>query len=439
MQRPLLQFLESIYPGETRFFNLNPGLMKLTVIPTRIRCAACVTLVLFLCSINKSMAQICASPSTVIYGLTSDGAIYPINVSNASSGTVVKNTTYSGNSAKSANGLAYNSTNGKFYYFKRNVTSSPQEFVSYDPSTATVSILASSTCNNDIHTGSVTANGLYYYTIDINANLNVYDIVNNKWTKITSSFIDQNANNVSTVIQNQSAGDIAFDGNGNLWIVTSSSSNFGVYILPAPLPKTSVASVTVTKKVDPSASTPSGNMIAGIAFNPTGQIFMSTKNDDRLYRLENNLSFTYLGTFSVSDLGNDLTSCSFPLGVLPVTWVDFTASPIGKNKVELTWKIAEDYYKGFYVQYSSDGAAWNDLGYVEIKDDDAVGQKYFFTHNSPVTGKNYYRISARSKTGKEDISPIRTVMMSSSGTGLTLLAQPGFRIYKYQKIYKYDE
>ena len=77
--------------------------------------------ILFLAGTHKSEAQICASPATTIYGLANTGAIYPINVNDASVGTVIKNTTYAGNAVNRANGLGYNNANGKFYYFKRNV------------------------------------------------------------------------------------------------------------------------------------------------------------------------------------------------------------------------------------------------------------------------------------------------------------------------------
>jgi hypothetical protein len=382
----------------------------------------------FLFNAPGTYAQICASPATVIYGLTANGEIYPITVSNASTGTVVKNSTYSGNSASRANGLAYNSTNGKFYYFKRNVGTSPEEFVVYDPGTVTVTVLSSSTCNTEIHTGCISANGLYYFTIDINANLNCYDIVNNTWTKITSSFTDQYTNNVSTVIQNQNAGDIAFDGNGNLWIVTSNSSSYGVYMLPAPMPLTPVAGVAVTMIVNPSSVTPTGNIIAGIAFNPSGQIFMSTKYDDLLYRLENNLSLTYMGKFTVSDVGNDLTSCAFPLGVLPVTWISFTASLLKSDEVELNWQFSKKNNSGFYVQHCTDGINWKELSFIETENNNLETGKYSYSHKNPATGKNYYRIKTRDESGKENYTQIKMLMVKLPGASITIWPNPASSI-----------
>src|SRR5260221_7513582 len=164
---------------------------------------------------KSSTAQITlllGSPTTYIYGLTSNGEIYEINSTTAAISRTIKNNTYSGNSPSSANGLAYNTTNGKFYYFKRNVTSSSQEFVSFDHLLNIVTVLATSTCSDDIHTGCVSFDGKGYYTVDIQGNLNYYNIQANSWTKITSKFVDQYGADVDSVIRSQSSGAIAIDG-----------------------------------------------------------------------------------------------------------------------------------------------------------------------------------------------------------------------------------
>ncbi|MGC4036213.1 MAG: hypothetical protein QM764_09640 [Chitinophagaceae bacterium] len=118
---------------------------------------------------GKSTAQttlIMGNPLTTIYGLTSNGIIYEISTSNASITRTIKNNTYSGNSPSNANGLAYNTFNGKFYYFKRNVGTTPQEFVSFAPSTGTVTVLTtSSSCTNEVHTGCISFDGKYYYPL----------------------------------------------------------------------------------------------------------------------------------------------------------------------------------------------------------------------------------------------------------------------------------
>ncbi|MBL0272528.1 MAG: T9SS type A sorting domain-containing protein [Chitinophagaceae bacterium] len=373
----------------------------------------------------QSESQICSNPNNVIYGLTGNGAIYPITVATATVGAAVKSTSYSGNSASSSNGLAYNSANGKFYYFKRNVGGSNQEFVSYDPAQNIVQILKISTCAADIHTGAITADGRGYYTIDVNGNFNYYDIINNNWVFISANFKDQFGVNVTSVIQSQNAGDIAFDGNGNLWIVTSSSSNYGLYELPAPMPTSATASpLVLTKKIDPSAATPSGNSIAGIAFNPTGQIFIATKNDNRLYRIENNLTNTYLGTFSVNDVGNDLTSCAFPLGVLPVKWISYTATLINNSRVDLVWNVVEQDNPVYSVEYSTDGINWKEITYIKSNNKGGETQQYTYTHYSPTKGKNYYRIKMTDALNNKNFSDTKLIDLNSQGTSLSLWPNP---------------
>ncbi|NJO24634.1 MAG: hypothetical protein HC867_00870 [Bacteroidia bacterium] len=215
---------------------------------------------------KTQISDVCTDPTNFIYGLKANGEIYPININTAQVGTVVKNNSYSGNSPSSANGLGYNYLDGKFYYFKRNYGSSPQEFVSFNPSTNTVTILASSTITDDIHTGSISVTGTGYYTIDVQGTVHYYNISTNTWTFITSTIVDQFGNDVDAVIRSQSAGDMAIDGLGNIWLLTASNTNYGLYKFIANLPTTPVASITVRQMIAPTASTPTGQSFAGIAF-----------------------------------------------------------------------------------------------------------------------------------------------------------------------------
>jgi hypothetical protein len=375
----------------------------------------------------KSSAQtssVCTDPANYIYGLTANGEIYPINVNNAVTGTATKDATYAGNAPGSANGLGYNPVNGKFYYFKRNADQSPQEFVSFAPATNTVTVLANSCMPAKVHTGCVSSTGAGYYTIDTEGNLGYYNIATNSWILITSSFKDQFSNDVSAIIKSQSAGDIAIDGLGNLWIITSGSSNFGVYKLSAPLPVAAIPEAIVTQVLAPSTPTPSGNIIAGIAFNPTGQIYLSTKYDERLYRLENNLTTTFIACFTTSDVGNDLTSCSFPMGTLPVVWKNFTATLNGRNNAQISWQVIEENNKGFYIQHKMNGTEWTDITYIQSKTSPEEIKSYSYTHQRIAGGKHYYRIRQVDIDGKESFSETRTVIVEDKSPVVTVWPNP---------------
>jgi len=383
-----------------------------------------IMLLLASATMRAQISSVCTDPQNIIYGLTGSGEIREINVNTAATGTVIKNTTYSGSSPSSANGLGYNYLDGKFYYFKRNVTSSSQEFVSFNPSTNTVTILAPSTCTDDVHTGCVSSSGTGYYTVDVDGNLSYYNIVTNTWTFITSTIVDQYGNDVDAVIRSQSAGDMAIDGWGNIWLVTANSSNYGLYRFPASLPTSPVASFTVTQIIAPTATTPTGQSFAGIAFSPSGQIYMATKSGNRLYRMESNLSLTYIGAMTTSDIGNDLTSCSFPLRVLPIMWRSFDAVLKSNNTVLLTWEVTEETNKGFYVQFSTDGARWENLTFIESKNLPETITRYSFTHFSKLSGKHYYRIRGVGRDDDESYSTVKTISIKNEKQAISLWPNP---------------
>jgi hypothetical protein len=371
------------------------------------------------------VSAVCTNPTNVAYGLTGNGEIYEIDATTGATLRTIKNNTYSGNSPKSANGIGYNSFNSKFYYFKRNVTSgSPQEFVSFTPATNTVTMLAASTATNDIHTGCVSYDGSGYYTVDILGTLHYYNIASNTWTFITSKIVDQNGNNVTNIIKTQNAGDMAIDGIGNMWILTSSNTNYGLYKFPANLPTTPVAQVNVVCWINPTAVTPTGNSFAGIAFKPNGQILMSTKNDNKLYLLQNLNTMTFIGNLTTSDVGNDLTACVFPAGILPVTWKDFQVTVQKGNLVSLTWDVIEYYNKGFYVQHSVNGSDWDDMGFVQAKNDPSTIQEYSYSHINTANGKQYYRIKQVDMDDRVSYSEIKTVTLKNDNQEISVFPNP---------------
>jgi len=351
-------------------------------------------LILFIPALQVS-AQICASPNTFIYGLTSTANVHRINTTNTNVGAQM-NPAYTGNPSSYSNAMGYNNTNGRFYYFKRNSYIAPQEFVSFDPALNLVTYLTPSpaTTTTIINVGCVKPDGLAYYCIDAYGKLFYYNITLNTWTLITSNLVDQFGNNLTAIVNARIYGDAAFDGLGNLWFLPASAVDYGLYKLKAPLPTTPVASLAVQQVIAPTTLTPNGNSIGGIAFNSTGQIFISTNPpDDKLFRLNNNLTFTLLGTLSVAGVGNDLTSCNFPFTVLPVLWESFTAEVNATQQVVLKWAVGQQSNNsGFFVEHSSDGIHWENLKYFQTDPNENSPAKYSFVHTKPVSGRHYYRI-----------------------------------------------
>jgi type IX secretion system substrate protein len=362
----------------------------------------------------KLNAQICTDPINVVYGMTNSGFIYPINVNTGVVGAAL-NPAYTGNAPSSANAVGYNTQNGKFYYFKRNYPSTPQEFISFDPSTNTYAVLAVSPVTANVNSGCVNFNGTGYYCIDQNGNLCYYNIATNTWKLITSSYVDGLGNNLTSNLTTYSSGDIAIDGLGNLWIVCSGSSKYGLFKLAAPLPTTSKPSVTLTQIIG-IKSTPDGSDFAGIAFNPAGDIYMSmTSGDNKLYRLDNASTLTYISTFNVDGVGADMTSCSYPFNILAVTWQNFSAILENNKSVSLTWSVSQQTNnKGFSVERSSDQSNWSEIGFVGNKTDAQLTAQYDFVDNNPVSGTNYYRIAAVDMSGTITYSEIKSVSLDKN-------------------------
>ncbi|HSZ86822.1 MAG TPA: T9SS type A sorting domain-containing protein [Puia sp.] len=368
-----------------------------------------IAILLFILSGNAASAQVCSNPGGIIYSLSNAGGIYPITVSNVSVGSVVNSTSYG--TSSSANSIGYNSQNGLFYYFQA-ALSGPKQFVSYNPVTNVYTTLAPSPITATVNRGCINFNGTGYYCLDVNSNLYYYNIATNAWTFISSTFKDQFNNNVSASFITESSGDMAIDGYGNLWIVCSNGTQYGLYKMAAPLPTSATASITVTRMVAPTTSTP-GAGFTGIAFSPTGDIYMATSAD--LYILKTNFTLTHLGTFTVAGVSGDLTSCSYPFSVLPVNFLNFAASE-NNDVVSLDWTVSQsDNNKGFYIEKSIDGKNWSELGFVGVTANDYSGENnYSFADPNPQPGSNYYRIKEVDFNNSATYSETKIVSLSST-------------------------
>ncbi len=415
----------------------NPNFLKMKTISTKalnvVSKALAITTLAF-CLTNTAKSQVC-STSGVIYALSNAGTIYPVTVSNASVSAAVNPTSLG--TTNSANAIGYNTVNGLFYYFQNANSGASQQFVSFNPTTGVYTTLAAAPITATAFKGCVNFNGTGYYCIDANGNLCYYNIASNTWTLLCSTFTDQYGNNVSSILKSQSSGDIAIDGLGNLWIVSSSSSTWGLYKISAPLPTTNVASMTAAQMVDPSTATPTGANFAGIAFDPSGNIYMGTTGT--LYLLQTNYTLTKIGSFSVGGVCGDLTSCSYPYAILPVSWESFSVTSQDNKSVAVSWSVSQQVNNsGYYVEHSIDGANWDKLGFVAGKGSNGQTVQYSFSDNSPADGQNYYRICQVDLDGKENYSEIKTVNINnSSNTVLNIWPNPARDAIKIQNNSSY--
>jgi hypothetical protein len=354
-------------------------------------------------------SQTCSDPANVIYGVTNAGNIHAIDVNTGAAGTAI-NPTYPGNAPDQSNGLAYNPVDGKFYYFKRIPSSTITEFVSFDPATNIYTVLASPATSNAVYSGTISNDGTGYYCWDTQGTLFYYRFSNNTWTTITSNIKDQFGKDVDSIIRLHYSGDGAIDGNGNLWLMPSSATRYGLFRLNFPLPTTAVASVTVEQVIP---MTPSSTTFVGISFTITGQIFMSTSSGN-LYRLEANLSLTLMSTLTTNMA--DLTSCNFPLSVLSSVDYDFTASAVN-GSVSLVWKPSMQQGSLTYiVERSTDNRTWTAI--AKGGELNYSFNRISFIDDAPLAGKNYYRIRIINAVNRVTYSTVRMVSFDSDNISL---------------------
>ncbi|HYF32777.1 MAG TPA: T9SS type A sorting domain-containing protein [Chitinophagaceae bacterium] len=364
-----------------------------------------------------SSAQVCADVANTIYGLTPTGAIHPITTGTATVGAAIT-PAYTGHAPSYANAIGFNNVNGRFYYFKRNINTAPQEFVSFNPGTNTITPLSNCPlpANTIVNLGCMLSNGTGYYCIDAYGKLLYYNVLTNVWTLISSNLVDQYGTNLTPIFNARIYGDMATDAQGNLWIMPASATQLGLYKLPAPLPTTPQASITVQRVLAPTTPTPNANTIGGIAFNPAGNFFISTNPpDNKLFRMNENQTFTLMGTFNVGSVGNDLASCVFPFGVLSASWQNFSVELEQNNDALLSWTMGQDSdNKGYHIEHSINATEWNTIGFVTSKN--ANGSRYSFVDNSRLIGKHYYRVRVETVSGQSVYSAIRMVELKNGRT-----------------------
>lgn len=375
--------------------------------------------------VTEASGQYCTTPADTIYSMSSQGEIYPLNVSNALPGPMLGASTNDTNS----NGVGFSAFNGRFYYFNRCAAlSAPAvQFAAYVPATATTIPLAAPPATilatHKIRSGCVDNSGTGYYTINPNNTspavpyLYYYNIALDTWTTITDTFKNTSGTVVAN-IKSLNSGDMAFDGLGNLWLLCSNGSNYALYRINAPVPTSPVQYVVVdtiiSQRATP-ASSPSGASFTGIAFNSEGKLYISTgagvnTGNNKLYELATaTSSLTLIGTLP-NGYGDDLTSCSYPMGVLAVTWLNFTAS-LNNGSARLLWQVNETSdITAYDVEYSIDDEHWQVIARITKNDFNAGSQKtYSYSHDGVKEGSNYYRIVQLSASEKKSTSSVKVI------------------------------
>jgi hypothetical protein len=199
--------------------------------------------------------------------------------------------------------------------------------------------------------------------------------------------------------------------------------------------------LSITKNAAITQSRPSGNTNASIlrayTFSATSPSFSGTVKVDYVDGELNGITESLLevnyhnGTawYQVSTASNDATTnyvisnalttqtlkeitLASNAATLPVTWLNFTATPQGKD-ILLNWSTATEINTlDFLVQHSADGKVYTNLAAQAAAGNSSAIKKYHYVHTSPVLGYNYYRLHQRDFNGESSYSAIRFVKLN---------------------------
>ncbi len=110
--------------------------------------------------------------------------------------------------------------------------------------------------------------------------------------------------------------------------------------------------------------------------------------------------------------------------ILPITWGTFDASAVN-NTVQLSWTtLQESNSSHFFVQHSTDGKQYTDLGSLPARGNSPTPSSYSFTDPAPdLNHTNYYRIEEVDLDGKGTYSSTKAVNFKS-GTAVAVRISP---------------
>jgi hypothetical protein len=116
-------------------------------------------------------------------------------------------------------------------------------------------------------------------------------------------------------------------------------------------------------------------------------------------------------------------------GVLPVSFVSFSARKENKAVI-LNWKTAtETNNKGFEIQRSADGVNWSTIGFAEGSINSYTEKSYQYKDAIPFAGKNFYRLAQVDLDNKRSYSVVVNIEVSNPDGYYLLANNPGNGIY----------
>ena len=115
---------------------------------------------------------------------------------------------------------------------------------------------------------------------------------------------------------------------------------------------------------------------------------------------------------------------SIPTSVLPLSIINFTATPIN-NFIQLNWTTAQEINTAYFeVQRSKNNRDWSTIGTVSAAGNSEVTINYSFTDNTSLNSTNWYRLKMVDKDETFTYSVIRKVEIKNSSSLVKVYPNP---------------
>ncbi len=120
--------------------------------------------------------------------------------------------------------------------------------------------------------------------------------------------------------------------------------------------------------------------------------------------------------------------------------MNFTASQTGPTTVLVSWTtLPEATEYSYTVQHSTNMQTWRNVETLMGKQDASKPNQYAYLHETPVIGKNFYRIRRLSSMGQEAYSEIRVLEVSfSAENGILIAPNPVTETLRIVNAIQYD-
>lgn len=161
----------------------------------------------------------------------------------------------------------------------------------------------------------------------------------------------------------------------------------------------------------------------------TGTLSIMSGTTNASGQLTDNLSTTKVGSITVTSVAGygGLSSSSNYTGIstLPILISNFTAQA-ENNETVLSWDITSvDNGKEIVITRSSDGYNFDSIGVVTVNSQSSLLGQHTFNDESPLPGKNYYRLDLVNTDGTSSFSNIVSVSFDQSAAStITILGNP---------------